>query len=566
MIKTMRNFRVSVKTLLPLVLLATLALAAGGYSWNAMQTSNAAYTDLLEREETASLYASRLTRLASDLARLTWRSIAFPEPEIIAAVIHDLEGLPAEAAAFATRVRPAVVGTPEAAALATYERNFPAAHAAALSAVGMMQDPARAEAARQLMATEVRPIVDTLRPLARGISAAVEEHAKAHLAAVTAASDAAGRTALIVLVVAIIGSLTLAVLVTTLGVVRPLRALVSSIQRLAGGDLNAAANLTESTDEIGTMAQALRTLAAALGEAAGLRAEQETIRQRGEASRKAALAEMATTLESSVGAVVDSIASAATELNVASGSMVQTAEATNARAATVATATLAASGNVNTVAAATEELAASVAEISRQVTSSARMAGAAVEQVNRTNATVTALSEAAARIGEVTRLIGDIAGQTNLLALNATIEAARAGESGKGFAVVASEVKALANQTAQATGNIAQQIQAMQAATNAAVSEISAIRDSIGQVNEVTAAIAAAVEEQGAATRDIAQNVQRAAAGTTEIAGAIDGVTAAVGETTGAASQVQSTSAALAEQAETLRAEVGGFLVRVRAA
>ncbi len=234
---------------------------------------------------------------------------------------------------------------------------------------------------------------------------------------------------------------------------------------------------------------------------------------------------MATTLESSVGAVVESIASAATE-----------------------------------------ELAASVAEISRQVTNSARMAGAAVEQVNRTNVTVTALSEAAARIGEVTRLIGDIAGQTNLLALNATIEAARAGESGKGFAVVASEVKALANQTAQATGNIAQQIQAMQTATNAAVSEISAIRDSITQVNEVTSATAAAVEEQGAATRDIAQNVQRVAAGTTEIASAIEGVTAAVGETTGAASQVQSTSAGLAEQAETLRLQVGNFLDRVRAA
>jgi methyl-accepting chemotaxis protein len=507
-----------------------------------------------------------MTRLASDLGRMSWRSMAFPEPEAVASIVRDMQAMPADAAAYAVRVRPAVVGTPQATVLASYEREFPKAHALALRGIALMQDPASRDAGRLLMATEVRPMVDALRPLGREISVAVEERAKASEAAVTAASGTAGRNALIFLVVGVVGSLALSVLVTTLGVVRPLHVLAANMQRLAGGDLSAATNLAVSNDEIGTMAQALGKLAAALGEAVGLRAEQETIRHRGEAGRKAALADMATTLETSVGAVVESIASAATELNVASGSMVQTAEATNTRAATVATATLAASGNVNTVAAATEELAASVAEISRQVTSSARMAGAAVEQVNRTNATVTALSEAAARIGEVTRLIGDIAGQTNLLALNATIEAARAGESGKGFAVVASEVKALANQTAQATGNIAQQIQAMQTATSAAVSEISAIRDSITQVNEVTAAIAAAVEEQGAATRDIAQSVQRAAAGTTEIASAIDGVTAAVGETTGAASQVQSTSAALAEQAETLRAEVGSFLSRVRAA
>ena len=181
------------------------------------------------------------------------------------------------------------------------------------------------------------------------------------------------------------------------------------------------------------------------------------------------------------------------------------------------------------------------------------MAAASVQQAERTDRTVANLQQAATQIGEVTRLIGDIAGQTNLLALNATIEAARAGEAGKGFAVVASEVKTLATQTAQATQNITQQIQTIQAATQEAASEIHAIRDSIGQISEVTAAIAAAVEEQGAATRDIAQNVQQAASGTADISGAIDGVTEAAATTSGAASQVQATSATLVGQAETLR-------------
>src|SRR6185503_10372159 len=107
-----------------------------------------------------------------------------------------------------------------------------------------------------------------------------------------------------------------------------------------------------------------------------------------------------------------------------------------------------ASSNVQTVAAASEELSASIAEISRQVTNAATTASRAVDEARQTDATVQGLAETAGRIGDVVKLISDIASQTNLLALNATIEAARAGEAGKGFAVVASEVKGLANQTA----------------------------------------------------------------------------------------------------------------------
>jgi uncharacterized phage infection (PIP) family protein YhgE len=158
-----------------------------------------------------------------------------------------------------------------------------------------------------------------------------------------------------------------------------------------------------------------------------------------------------------------------------------------------------ASTNVQSVASATEEMASSINEISRQVLDSARIAGEAVEQAQKTNDRVGELAKAAARIGDVVELINTIAGQTNLLALNATIEAVRAGEAGRGFAVVASEVKALAEQTAKATGEISQQINGIQAATQESVSAIKEIGDTIGRMSDIASTIASAVEQQGAA-------------------------------------------------------------------
>src|SRR5205807_2315310 len=173
--------------------------------------------------------------------------------------------------------------------------------------------------------------------------------------------------------------------------------------------------------------------------------------------------------------------------------------------------------NVQSVASATEEMASSVNEISRQVQGSARIAGDAVEQAQKTNDRVAELAKAAARIGDVVELINTIAGQTNLLALNATIEAARAGDAGRGFAVVASEVKALAQQTAKATGEIGQQVTGIQAATQDSVDAIKEIGGTIEKLSEISSAIAAAVEEQGAATQEIARNVQQAAQGTQQV-------------------------------------------------
>ncbi|SDD36374.1 methyl-accepting chemotaxis sensory transducer [Belnapia rosea] len=565
MLNALRHTRLSLKVMLPLAVMAMVAVGAGGFVSRSLVTLDAAYSGLLARDSLGATYATRLNVTIVDLPRSLWRAFAVPEAATIAQSIAEIEAIERTFAERAVLVRPAVAGTPHAATLAGMERDFPALRATGLRGLAMLRDGRGAEAMALLRADFFSQMMQ-LRETSIAMTQALLASASEKSAALTEEAQSIVWTAVTVLGAGVLLSFGFGLWMARATVIRPFGRLQGAMQRLAGGDLATPIGDADRRDEIGSMAQALQGFAASLREAETLRVGQEAAKHRAEEERKAGLASLASGLEASIGGVTEHIASAAAELNAAATSMVAIADGTSTRAGTVSSATQEASGNVNTVAAATEELAASVAEISRQVADSARMAAGAADQANRTNATVANLNEAAARIGEVTRLIDNIAGQTNLLALNATIEAARAGEAGKGFAVVASEVKALATQTAQATGNIATQIQSMQGATRQAAADIGAIRDSIGAINEVTAAIAAAVEQQGAATRDIAQNVQQAAAGTAAIAGAIDGVTAAASETGGAASQVQATSATLAEQAETLRRALGDTLGRLRAA
>ena len=176
------------------------------------------------------------------------------------------------------------------------------------------------------------------------------------------------------------------------------------------------------------------------------------------------------------------------------------------------------------------------------------------------------LSAAAQKIGDVVKLISDIASQTNLLALNATIEAARAGEAGRGFAVVASEVKSLASQTAKATEEISAQVGAMQGATADAVRAIESIGGTIVAINEIASAISVAVDQQGSATREIARNVQQAAQGTGQVSSDIAGVNQAADKTGSAANKVLFSAEQLSGQAATLRVDVDRFLASIRAA
>ena len=214
--------------------------------------------------------------------------------------------------------------------------------------------------------------------------------------------------------------------------------------------------------------------------------------------------------------------------------------------------------NVETVAAAAEELSYSISEISARVSESSRIAEAAVEHATRSDVIMGGLNKASDKIGDVVKLITDIAGQTNLLALNATIEAARAGEAGRGFAVVASEVKSLADQTAKATEEISQQIGMIQSSTGSAVKAIHEIGNTIRQMSEISTAIAAAVEEQSAATNEISRNIQQAAGGTQEVAESIAkiGISEVSGNGVATAHDALQISNQLMEQAALLGEEI----------
>jgi methyl-accepting chemotaxis protein len=260
------------------------------------------------------------------------------------------------------------------------------------------------------------------------------------------------------------------------------------------------------------------------------------------------------------------IAAAATELVAEAGSIAAAAEETSRQSTSVMAASEQASANVQTVASAAEELSSSIAEIGQQVTRSTSQTSQAVEEADRTNAHIKSLAEVAQGIGDVVKLINDIASQTNLLALNATIEAARAGEAGKGFAVVASEVKSLANQTARATEDISAKIAEIQAATALSVGSVQAIARTIGDLNEVSTSIASAVQEQGAATQEIARNVQQAAAGTEEVMSNVAGISQAASDTGRIASQVHASSGKISGEVGVLQGEVAAFLASLKVA
>lgn len=226
-------------------------------------------------------------------------------------------------------------------------------------------------------------------------------------------------------------------------------------------------------------------------------------------------------LSASVKATIDNITELSGRMQLVTSDFIRSLESNGGDSTGIVEAAQAARHNVETVAAAAEELSYSISEISARVLESSRIAESAVEHAKRSDTIMGSLNKASDKIGDVVRLITDIAGQTNLLALNATIEAARAGEAGRGFAVVASEVKSLADQTAKATEEIAQQIGMIQSSTGAAVKAIQEIGTTIHQISEISTAIAAAVEEQSAATSEISRNIQQAAGGTQEVAESI---------------------------------------------
>ena len=449
-------------------------------------------------------------------------------------------------------------------ALAAYETSLKTT----MSAIESASSEKITASAQSLLAAVMksRAIADDLqakvKKVADRLDARVDEFEKQTADEYASTSE----TLIIGSVVGVLVGMILGFLVGQYGIAQPIRSMVALLQQLAAGDYKADVHSLERRDEVGDVAKTALVFKENGLAKIRMEEEQKEAEARQAAQRRADMLKLADGFESAVGEIIEVVSSASTELEASATSLTTTAERSQQMATTVAAASEEAATNVQSVAAATEELSSSVTEISRQVQDSAGKASMAVTQARTTTSRVGDLSKAAARIGDVVELINTIAGQTNLLALNATIEAARAGSAGRGFAVVASEVKALAEQTAKATGEIGAQISGIQTATRESVDAIKEISVSIEYLSEISSTIASAVEEQGAATQEISRNVQQAAQGTQEVSANVVEVQRGATETGTASSQVLSAAQSLSRESNRLRFEVGKFLDTVRAA
>ncbi|HXP97442.1 MAG TPA: cache domain-containing protein [Telmatospirillum sp.] len=335
--------------------------------------------------------------------------------------------------------------------------------------------------------------------------------------------------------------------------------------QLANGDKSFSVELADRRDEIGKLAKALDVFRR---NALDLERQEEARKQAEQHSKEALQEErqsIAGQFEQRVMSIIEESSRSTDEMHQTAQSMTEVANSASAQAGVASSAADLANSNVQTVAAAAEQLASSISEISRQVAEAAHVSADAAQETQRINAMMQELSDAAVRIGEVVKLVNDIASQTNLLALNATIEAARAGDAGKGFAVVAGEVKNLASQTGRATEEITQQIASVQTGTRNAVDAIKGISSVIDHVREISSGIASAVEEQGAATQEIARNVNQAVQGTIEVSENVGGLSRAAGTTGAVADSVLRAAEQMAENATRLRSEIKQFLSGIRA-
>jgi methyl-accepting chemotaxis protein len=293
------------------------------------------------------------------------------------------------------------------------------------------------------------------------------------------------------------------------------------------------------------------------------RAEEERAAARDQERRRSLVESAVASFRPQVETLLSSVASSASAMRATAGRLFGSSDHTTKRAQSAVEAFTEASANVETAAVAADELSHSIAEISRQLGHTSNVVKLAAEDARATNDEIVGLARGAQTIGDVVKLIRNIAGQTNLLALNATIEAARAGQAGKGFAVVASEVKSLAVQTAAATEEIAKLILAVQQSTTGAVEAIRQIAERMQEINKHTAAVATAIEQQNAATGEISHNVASAAKGTGHVVSVLGEVTGAASETRASAEVVRDASQTVEQAVANLRAEVEDFLAKV---
>ena len=378
------------------------------------------------------------------------------------------------------------------------------------------------------------------------------EAQRATVDAMAATSRAQARIGLLTALGAIGFGLALAMLLGR-AIAKPVHQLTAAMRSLADGALQTDVPHSARADELGEMARAVEVFREHMVEGARLASEQAVERQRAEADKHAALAEMADRIEHEAQSMLSEVGRQTGQLTETAQQMGASAERTGAAAGNAAGASHEVLSTAQTVASAAEQLAASIREIEGQASQSAIVVARAGEAGTKTRATIESLNQQVAEIGVVADMIGEIAAKTNLLALNATIEAARAGDAGKGFAVVASEVKQLATQTARSTSEIGRHIAEVRNATNASVEAVDHIEQTIGEIKTIATAIAVAIEAQNRATAQIAHSVTLTAAAAQQMSGRTDEVSAEAKDTGQHAIEVLQISTALNQAMDALK-------------
>ncbi|MFM2042238.1 MAG: hypothetical protein RLY86_814 [Pseudomonadota bacterium] len=408
-------------------------------------------------------------------------------------------------------------------------------------------------------ADAVRPAERSASRMTDGFIDRMGEQAEAARTQSRAISDQAEMLQALIGILGVVLAVAVALVAIIRGVTRPLGGLTAATTAIAAGDLDSPVTGADRPDELGDLAKALLVFRDQARANREMEQQAALARAAAEVQKRQALLGMADTVEEETTRAVAAIGQSAGRMDQSAEALTKLAETVSSESAAVAGASDQALANAETVSAAAEQLSASIAEITGSLQRATTVIAAAVDSGLRAHDTITSLSGAVDRIGEVTHLIGEIAQQTNLLALNATIEAARAGEAGKGFAVVASEVKNLASQTARSTEDITAQIADIQAATRAAVAAVAEIATRIGDIDGVAGTIAAAMEEQGAATQEIARSVGQTADASREVSSRIGAVSDGAGQVNGQAADVRDAIRAITAEIQTLRT----VLVRV---
>jgi methyl-accepting chemotaxis protein len=561
------NLRITTKITLIVLLFAAVSIGATSFSALRMKGVDNAYSDLITRVDEATTTSARANRSIATYLSRAYQLIEETSPEGNVRLLAEARASEKEYATRMDEVRTNVPNQTVAidAAVSSVRKAFAACGPVLDFAATTTSAEDNVKAAARLKA-ECEPVIEAAEQAQVKLTDSLMVYAAKASDDLTDLANSTIWTVVIAVGAGLIATIAASLWIGIQGLSRPIGRLNAVMELFARDDLTSDIPGAGRGDEIGAMARTVAVFKTNALEVNRLRADQEQLKQRTEQDRRQAMSDLAAKFEASVGGIVDGVASASTELQSTAQSMSATAEQTTRQAATVAAASEEATQNVQTVASAAEQLTASIREIGQQITQTSDQIKEGVRQTAVSSEQMQSLTAAAAKIGDVVQIISDIASQTNLLALNATIEAARAGDAGKGFAVVATEVKALATQTAKATGDIAMQIKAMQEATRTSAQSINGITETINKVNETATSIASAVEEQGAATQEISRNVLQAAQGTQEVSSSIAGVSQAAQQTGSAAVQVLASAGELSRNGEALKAQVRSFLNEVRAA